>query len=90
MEVVMDILNIAVVLSGGVFSLPWWGYVVVALVLTHITIMAVTIFLHRHQTHRALDLHPAISHFFRFWLWFTTGMFTKNWVAVHRKHGLFH
>src|SRR5207244_10559902 len=66
--------------------LPWWGYVVVALVLTHITIASVTIFLHRHQAHRGLDLHPAVSHFFRFWLWLTTGMITKEWVAIHRKH----
>jgi len=71
---------------SGIFSLPWWGYVVVALVFTHITIAAVTIYLHRHSAHRALDLHPIISHFFRFWLWLTTGMETKQWTAVHRKH----
>ncbi|MBX9812098.1 MAG: fatty acid desaturase [Burkholderiales bacterium] len=70
----------------GVFDLPWWGYVVYALVVTHITIAAVTIFLHRHQAHRALDLHPLPSHFFRFWLWITTGMLTKQWTAIHRKH----
>ena len=58
----------------------------VALALTHITIAAVTIFLHRSQAHRALDLHPVASHFFRFWLWLTTGMVTKEWVAIHRKH----
>ncbi|MDH4133939.1 MAG: acyl-CoA desaturase, partial [Gammaproteobacteria bacterium] len=56
----------------GLIVLPWWGYIVVALVLTHITIAAVTIFLHRHQAHHALDLHPIVSHFFRFWLWVTT------------------
>ncbi|MDX9885350.1 fatty acid desaturase [Thauera sp.] len=71
---------------NGLFDLPWWGYVVVALVLTHITIAAVTIFLHRHQAHRALDLHPIPSHFFRFWLWLTTGMVTREWAAIHRKH----
>jgi len=71
---------------SGLFDLPWWGYVVVTLVLTHITIAAVTIFLHRHQAHRALDLHPIPSHFFRFWLWMTTGMVTKEWAAIHRKH----
>ena len=71
---------------NGFFDLPWWGYVVVALVLTHITIAAVTIFLHRHQAHRALDLHPIPSHFFRFWLWLTTGMVTREWAAIHRKH----
>jgi stearoyl-CoA desaturase (delta-9 desaturase) len=71
---------------NGLFSLPWWGYVLVTLALTHITIASVTIFLHRHQAHRALELHPVISHFFRFWLWLTTGMITKEWAAIHRKH----
>jgi len=70
----------------GIFDLPWWGYVAYALAMTHITIAAVTIFLHRHQAHRALDLHPLASHFFRFWLWLTTGMVTKEWAAIHRKH----
>jgi stearoyl-CoA desaturase (delta-9 desaturase) len=70
----------------GVFDLPWWGYVVFTLITTHITIAAVTIYLHRHQAHRALDLHPIVSHFFRFWLWLTTGMMTKAWTAIHRKH----
>ncbi|MBI3145647.1 MAG: fatty acid desaturase [Pseudogulbenkiania sp.] len=71
---------------NGLIDLPWWGYVAVALVLTHITIASVTIFLHRHQAHRALDLHPIPSHFFRFWLWLTTGMVTKEWASIHRKH----
>ncbi len=71
---------------SGIFGLPWWGYIVVTLVFTHITIAAVTIYLHRHSAHRALDLHPVISHFFRLWLWLTTGMETKQWTAVHRKH----
>jgi len=70
----------------GLIAFPWWGYIIAALVLTHITIAAVTIYLHRHQAHRALDLHPVISHFFRFWLWLTTGMVTKEWAAIHRKH----
>ena len=70
----------------GFFTLSPWGYVGVVLLLTHITIASVTIFLHRHQAHRALTLHPAVSHFFRFWLWLTTGTVTKEWVAVHRKH----
>jgi len=73
-------------LLSGVVDLPWWGYVVAALVLTHITIVAVTVFLHRHQAHHALDLHPAASHFFRLWLWLTTGMKTREWAAIHRKH----
>ena len=71
---------------SGLLDLAWWELVAVALVLTHITIAAVTIFLHRHQAHRALDLHPIASHFFRFWLWLTTGMVTKEWAAIHRKH----
>lgn len=70
----------------GYLNLPWWGYIIAALILTHITIASVTIFLHRHQAHRGLDLHPLISHFFRFWLWLTTGMETKAWAAIHRKH----
>src|SRR5919106_3002371 len=70
----------------GMVQLSIWGYIVVALVLTHITIACVTIYLHRHQAHRALDLHPAIAHFFRFWLWLTTGTITQEWVAIHRKH----
>ena len=73
-------------LFSGLFDLPWWGLVIVALALTHITIASVTIFLHRCQAHRALDLHPVVSHFFRFWLWLTTGMNTKEWAAIHRKH----
>jgi stearoyl-CoA desaturase (delta-9 desaturase) len=73
-------------LFSGVFDLPFWALVAVALVFTHVTIASVTIFLHRHQAHRALELHPAISHFFRIWLWMTTGMVTKEWAAVHRKH----
>ncbi len=71
---------------SGVFDLPWWGDVLVALGLTHVTIASVTIFLHRHQAHRALELHPVVSHFFRLWLWLTTGMQTKEWAAIHRKH----
>jgi stearoyl-CoA desaturase (delta-9 desaturase) len=70
----------------GLIEWPWWAYVLVALAFTHITIAAVTLYLHRHQTHRALDLHPVVAHFFRFWLWLTTGMATKGWVAAHRKH----
>src|SRR5438309_9964644 len=71
---------------SGWFDLPWWGLILTALALTHVTIAAVTIFLHRCQAHRALELHPLISHFFRFWLWLTTGMVTKEWAAIHRKH----
>jgi len=80
---VHDLLGFA---ARGLVDLPWWGYAIVAIALTHVTIAAVTIFLHRSQAHRGLDLHPVVSHFFRFWLWLTTGMVTKEWVAIHRKH----
>jgi stearoyl-CoA desaturase (delta-9 desaturase) len=70
----------------GLLSLPWWGYVVAGLVMVQLTIASVTIYLHRCQAHRALDLHPAVAHVFRFWLWLTTGMVTKEWAAIHRKH----
>jgi stearoyl-CoA desaturase (Delta-9 desaturase) len=73
----------------GLLDLPWWGYIVAALVLTHITTICITLFLHRAQAHRALDLHPIVSHFCRFWLWMTTSLITKRWVAVHRKHHAF-
>jgi stearoyl-CoA desaturase (delta-9 desaturase) len=73
-------------LDGGLLQLSWWQLIVAALVLTHVTIAAVTIFLHRSQAHRALDLHPLVNHFFRAWLWLTTGMQTKEWVSIHRKH----
>jgi stearoyl-CoA desaturase (delta-9 desaturase) len=73
-------------LSDGLVATTWWQIVVITLVLTHITIASVTIFLHRAQAHRSLDLHAIPSHFFRFWLWLTTGMVTKEWVAIHRKH----
>jgi stearoyl-CoA desaturase (delta-9 desaturase) len=73
-------------LSYGVWNLAWWQTVLVTLAMTHITMISVTIYLHRHQAHRALDLHPIPAHFFRFWLWLTTGQVTKEWTAVHRKH----
>lgn len=60
--------------------------IIYTLIVTHITIIAVTLFLHRSQAHRAVNFHPAVAHFFRFWLWLTTGMITREWVAVHRKH----
>lgn len=70
----------------GILNLSWWGEALFVLGTTHLTILAVTIYLHRCQAHRALDLHPMLSHFFRFWLWLTTGQSTREWVAVHRKH----
>jgi stearoyl-CoA desaturase (delta-9 desaturase) len=73
-------------LSNGLLDLSWVGVVIFTLGVTHVTILSVTLFLHRHAAHRALDLHPALQHFFRFWLWLTTGMVTKEWAAIHRKH----
>lgn len=73
-------------LDGGLLSLNVWQLILATLLLTHITIVTVTVFLHRSQAHRALDLHPVVSHFFRAWLWLTTGMQTGQWVAIHRKH----
>ncbi len=73
-------------MMDGLLGLSPWGCLLAVLILTHITIAAVTIFLHRCQAHRALELHPAVSHFFRLWLWLTTGMVTREWVAIHRKH----
>jgi len=73
-------------LANGLLDFSGWQVLFVILGLTHITIASVTIFLHRHQAHRALDLHPIASHFFRFWLWMTTGQVTKEWASIHRKH----
>lgn len=73
-------------LAHGWSNASWWQMLVYTLVMTHITIVSVTLFLHRSQAHRSLDLHPVPAHFFRFWLWLTTGMVTKEWVAIHRKH----
>ena len=70
----------------GVLNLSVWGYIIAAFVGVQLTFMAVTLFLHREQAHRAIDLHPVLQHLFRFVLWMTTGMNTKEWVAVHRKH----
>lgn len=73
----------------GLLDLPWWGYIVCLIITTQFTAASITIFLHRHQAHKALDLHPIISHFFRMWLWLSTGMVTKQWVAIHRKHHVY-
>lgn len=74
------------VLAHGVLDLSPLALVVVTLVMTHITIVGVTVYLHRYSAHRSLELHPALKHFFRFWLWMTTGMTTREWTAIHRKH----
>ena len=73
-------------LANGLLGAAWWQVLLFALVATHITIASVTIFLHRSQAHRALELHAVPAHFFRLWLWLTTGMVTKEWAAIHRKH----
>jgi len=73
-------------IADGMLDWSGWGIFWYVMIMTHITIASVTIFLHRHQAHRALDLHPNVAHFFRFWLWLTTGMVTKEWAAIHRKH----
>ena len=73
----------------GFVKLSFWGYVIVAVVMVQITMMAVTLYLHRDAAHRAVDLHPLLRHFFRFWIWATSGQITREWVAVHRKHHAF-
>lgn len=70
----------------GLLNLSFWGYVIAAIVMIQISYACITVYLHRCQAHRALDVHPIVSHFCRFWLWLTTGMQTKEWVAIHRKH----
>jgi stearoyl-CoA desaturase (delta-9 desaturase) len=73
----------------GLLGLGLWAKVAVTFVLIQISMMAVTLYLHRDQAHRAIDLHPALRHFFRLWIWLTSGMLTREWVAVHRKHHAF-
>lgn len=76
-------------LYGGLLKLSFWGYVIACVIMLQISMMAVTLYLHRDQAHRALNLHPVLRHFFRFWIWCTSGMLTGEWVAVHRKHHAF-
>ena len=73
----------------GLLNLSFWGYVLTTVVMLQITMMSVTLYLHRDQAHRAIDLHPVLRHFFRFWIWCTSGMLTREWIAVHRKHHAF-
>ncbi len=73
-------------LANGLADFSGFSLFLVGLVLVQVTIMSITLYLHRCQAHRGLDLHPILSHFFRFWLWFTTGMRTIEWVSIHRKH----
>ncbi len=70
----------------GILNLDFWGYAIATLIMFQVSIIAVTVYLHRDATHRALDLHPWLRHFFRLWIWMTSGMLTRQWVAVHRKH----
>jgi len=72
--------------AHGAVPLPWWGYVAIAAGTVHVTVIGVTLYYHRDQAHRALDLHPALRQFFRFWVWATTAMVLHEWVAIHRKH----
>ncbi len=78
-----DVLNF---LSGGLLAPGPWTLLLITLALTHVTIVSVTVYLHRYSAHRSLELHPALKHFFRFWLWLTTGQNTRAWTAIHRKH----
>ena len=73
----------------GLLDLSIWGYVLATFIMVQITMMAVTLYLHRDQAHRAIDLHPVLRHFFRFWIWCTSGMLTREWVSIHRKHHAF-
>jgi len=79
-------MNLLDLLQNGILGLSGWGKVLVTVVMMQISLMATTLYLHRDQAHRAIDLHPALRHFFRFWMWLTSGMVTREWVAVHRKH----
>ena len=73
-------------LINGLIDFTWMEYIIYTLIVTQITIMAITLYLHRGVCHSAIEIKPALSHFFRFWLWFTTSMKTADWVAIHRKH----
>ena len=70
----------------GLLDLSLWGYLLATFIMVQITMMAVTLYLHRDQAHRAIDLHPVLRHFFRFWIWCSSGMLTREWVSIHRKH----
>src|SRR5690606_30436752 len=76
-------------LDKGLLNLNGWQIMLITLVAVQITLSGVSLYLHREQTHRGIKMHPALQHFYRFWLWFTTGMLTKDWVAIHRKHHAF-
>src|SRR5678816_7060 len=73
----------------GLFQLPFWGYALVVFAMIQLLFLAITLFLHREQSHGALVLHPVLRHIFRFWLWYSSGTVTKQWVAVHRRHHVY-
>ncbi|MEL6366917.1 MAG: fatty acid desaturase, partial [Pseudomonadota bacterium] len=73
-------------LYGGLLDLSVTGYVIASLIMLQLAMMAVTLYLHRDAAHRSINLHPVLRHFFRFYIWCTSGMLTRDWVAVHRKH----
>src|SRR5215813_426724 len=75
--------------ARGLTQASWGTWIAYTLVVTQLTIFSVTLYLHRSQTHRGVDFHPVVAHFFRFWSWLSTGMVTKEWVAIHRKHHAF-
>lgn len=79
-------MNIPDFLVNGVLDLSAWQVVLYTLIMTHISIVSITVYLHRAMAHRAMDVHPALAHFFRFWCWFTMATITKEWISVHRKH----
>jgi len=74
------------ILNSGLLGLSGWTMVLVTFLMLQVSMMAVTLYLHRDQAHRAIDLHPVLRHFFRLWIWLTSGMVTREWVAIHRKH----
>ena len=73
-------------LNGGLLSLSFWGLLAATFVFVQVSMMGVTLYLHRDQAHRSINLHPILRHFFRLWIWLTSGMVTRDWVAIHRKH----
>ena len=72
--------------ARGLTQASWGTWIAYVLIVTQLTILTVTLYLHRSQSHRGVDFHPVLAHFFRFWAWFSTGMITKEYVAIHRKH----
>jgi stearoyl-CoA desaturase (delta-9 desaturase) len=84
-----EILMLSSYFPYGILELPFWGYALVVFGLIQLMFLGITLYLHREQSHGGLVLHPALRHFFRFWLWFSSGTVTREWVAVHRRHHAF-